>query len=414
MEPGRPLDARADPAAGPYADQRAHGPPAGWPARDAQAESHPHSLHAEPHAGPYVDGPLAGAPRRWHFDPARARERAIGALLGAAIGDAVGLQVEGDDAARVAERCPDGVDLPYRGSYKGYEPCDWTDATDSAVLVMRTLGAYFAGKTDNPGRDFAARLAQWRKSGFPELGDTGGLTPESVVQRALAQPGFTADPFAAARAVRGPKADNGALLRTIACAFTASPAEWAVLFCETTHADERCVASAVALALLLRALAALPGGALVPPALIAVPAAAGREALSEPPVNPGAPFYSRRRDYMARLTDTKSLPALALDDRDARSYTLKTLACAMWAFRQLVRTPAARRDAAFFVSTVRQVVAQGGDTSANAMVVGAVLGAALGPSNLPAAWVEALPHGEWLCKEITDFLKAAEPTWELC
>jgi len=373
---------------------------------------------APPNAAPPSGGPeraLAVPTRRWCFaDPARAQSRAYGAFLGAAIADAAGHQVEGDDAARVAERCPAGVDLPYRGSYKGYAPCDWSDATDSAVLVMRALGAYFAGKTNDPCRDFAARLAQWRRSGFPELGDTGGLTPESVVLRALAQPAFASDPRGAARAIRGPKADNGALFRTIACAFTAAPAEWAITLCETTHADERCAASAVALTLLLGALIDVPAGAPVPPTLIAVPAAAGRELIPEQPAGEGAPApYSRRRDYMARLIGTKALRELALDDREHRSYTLKTLGCAVWAFRQLVKTPAAQRDETFFINAIRQVAAQGGDASANAMVVGAVLGAALGPENLPAAWLEALPHREWLEKEVESYLAAAVPTWEV-
>ena len=195
------------------------------------------------------------------FDPATARDRLLGAVFGAAVGDALGLQVEGDDPARVAERFPGGapaIGLPYAGAHRGYAPGDWTDATDGAALAMRALAAYFAGGADDPARDLALRVAQWGAAGFPELGDTCGLTPDSVTARAAAQPAFASDPVAAARAVLGPKASNGALTRAIACAFTVAPEDWAALLSAVTHSDERCGAAAATLAALIGALAGGP------------------------------------------------------------------------------------------------------------------------------------------------------------
>ncbi len=351
-----------------------------------------------------VDAAAGAAPPQLIFArPDTVCSRAFGAFLGGALGDALGLQVEGADAPTIAERHPQGLDYPYRGAFRGHATGDWTDATDSAVLVARSMAAYFGGVTDDPGADFAKRLVRWHKSGFPELGDVAGIGAESVVLRAMAQPGFADAPVDAARAIVGPKADNGALIRATACAFTASPAEWAVAFGETTHADPRALAAASAYALLLNSLAQLPDDADIPPGIIVAPMAFGRGLIKEP---------ARKDDFMARVTGTKALAALELDGRDARSYAVRTLACAVWALRRLIRTPAAQRDAEFFKAAVREVAAAGGDASANAAVAGAVLGAALGLERLPADWLAALPHREWLEQEVGKFLAAAAPTWE--
>lgn len=345
----------------------------------------------------------AAPPQLIFDDPQTVCDRAMGAFLGGALGDALGLQVEGDDAITISERHPQGLTYPYKGAFRGYTSGDWTDATDTAVLVARSMGAYFDGKVDEPVVDFARRLVRWHKGGFPELGDVAGIGPEGVVLRAMAQPGFTDTPVEAARAVIGPKADNGALLRTTACAFTAAPVEWALAFGEATHADPRALAATSAYTLLINRLAQLPAGADIPASIIVQPAAAGRDRIKEP---------ARKDDFMARLTETKTLAALELDSRDQRSYAVRTLACAVWALRRLIRTPAAQRDTAFFKATISEVAAAGGDASANAAVVGTILGTALGAGQLPADWLAALPNHEWLRDEVAKFIASAATTWE--
>jgi len=361
---------------------------------------------ADPPA-PAETSPHAGALRPC-FDHALMCDRAYGALLGAALGDALGLQAEGADPATVSDRHPHGVDLPYKGSYRGYAPNDWTDATDCTVLVMRALIAYTGGTTESPDLDFAARLNRWHKSGFPELGDTAGLTPEGVVVRAMSLPGFLCDPSGAARQVRGPRAENGALIRSIPCAFTAEPSLWAALFCEVTHADDRCLATATMFAELLSALSRVPDGEPVAAMIAVGPISAGRGAFV--PGSEGDPLL-RERDYLRHLTNTKDLEGPRLGERDNRSYTVKTASCAIWALRRLASTAPPARDSEFFADVLRQVAAQGGDASANCYVVGAVLGAAMGQKGLPQAWLDALPHREWLVLEIKCFLEAVAPTW---
>lgn len=347
---------------------------------------------------------LAADENRLCFDPQLVYDRAYGAFLGLAVGDALGLQVEGDDPDMIADRHPNGLGYPYKGSFKGYAPNDWTDATDFTVLVMRTLTAYFTSKTDEPASDFALRATTWHKTGFPELGDTCGLSPEGVVVRAMSQQGFAREPTEAARAVKGPKAENGALIRTLACAFTAAPADWARLFCEATHADDRCAASTLMFTSLVNRLSRFPDKAVIDGGAAVDAITAGRDLIRDP---------ARRSDYLKRLTDTKRLADLKLGDREHRSYTLKTLACAMWAFRQVVKTPPSKRDAAFFKTTLATLAKQGGDASANCAVAGAVLGAVLGHKRLPDEWLKALPHHDWLTKEVAAFLAAAAATWEI-
>jgi ADP-ribosylglycohydrolase len=322
------------------------------------------------------------------------------AIIGAALGDAVGVQAEGDDPYTVQDRNPGGLKYPYKGSYRGYAPNDWSDTTDFMVLVMRSLREYITGKTDTPAVDFAKRAVSWQQSGFPELGDTGGVGAESVVLRALAVPNFARDPAAAAVAVRGSKADNGAMVRSVALAATVAPDEWALLYCRATHSDDRCCAAAVMYATLLSTLAL---GAPLEPTLPVAAVARGREELLT---------AIRKTDYMKRLTETKKLEELGLGERDNRSFTLKTAAVALWTYRQILRTPAGKRDASLFRAVVAAVAAQGGDASANASVAGAVLGAALGPACLPPDWLAAAPHRAWLEAEIDGYARAVATTYQ--
>lgn len=108
----------------------------------------------------------------------------------------------------------------------------------------------------------------------------------------------------------------------------------------------------------------------------------------------------------AELLGWAARPALAdleLDARDARSYTLKTFGCAVWAFRQLhaaSRAAAPPDGAAFIRATLTALVMEGGDADTTAAAAGACLGARVGYAGLPADWLAALPHRAWLEREI--------------
>jgi ADP-ribosylglycohydrolase len=307
-------------------------------------------------------------------DVALARERARGALLGMALGDAAGAKADG------------------RG--------ERTAQTDLAVLVMRTLAAYFECETDVPEQDFSARVAEWRRSGVAELGGSRGqMAANSITARVLARPEFPEDPLGAAAAVaaEGGPTDAGALARTVACAFTAAPTEWAAVLCEVTHSDVDNMAAAHMLVGLLSALSQIPAGGHIPPLLAVAPIVGGADLISDP---------ARRSGYLRRLTHTTRLEDVSVQGAGA---------VALWAFRQLVRAPAGGRDAALFRSTIQAITGRAADSAADSAadgaIAGAVLGCALGASQLPRDWLAALPHGDWMSHEIESFLASAEPTW---
>ena len=315
-------------------------------------------------------------------------DRVFGAIFGCALGDALGLPAEGAEKAILADRYPQGLALPHKTPVRGFPLNDWTDDTDNTVLVMRALGAHARGETDFPAGDFAARLVDWFGHGFPELGDTAGQGCGNMTWRVLKRGDFVADPFGAARAIIGPKAGNGALMRTAPCAFTDDPAGWAEYMCLTTHSDPRCVATCVAQSLLIRELAAVPADGKVSPDCL-------RRAL-EPAVAPLGP--GPRHEAMSWAARSTKLASIEIGARDARGYTLRSFACSVWAFRQLLKAP--RRDAALFKALMTQIVMEGGDADTNAAIAGAVLGAAIGYRALPQDWLDALPNRAWLWEEV--------------
>jgi len=175
------------------------------------------------------------------------------------------------------------------------------------------------------------------------------------------------------------------------------------------------------LSLLIARLALVPEGARVDPRLavdsvgearlLIAPRAQAPPSTPSPSAPPLADPNARRVDFVARLTDSHSLARLDIPNRENGSYTVKTLACAMWALRRLLATPPAGRTEAFFVDTLRALVSQGGDASANGAVAGAILGAVLGYAHLPASWLQALPNHAWLTKEADMYCDAVSRTW---
>lgn len=316
-------------------------------------------------------------------------DKVKGCIFGCALGDALGLPAEGSEKAILAERYPDGLALPHRVATRGFPLNDWTDDTDQTVLIMRSMG-------QDAACNFARRLKRWYSEGFPELGDTFGMGCGGMTWRVLKQDGFEANPFDVAARVVGLRAGNGALMRTAPCAFTTDPAGWAAYFCATTHADPLAGATCVAQSLLIRELSDLPPGSQPSGELL-------RRAL-EPAL---APLTAAQRDEFMSWISRGSLEALELDSRDARCFTLKTFACAVWAFRCLYAAPV--RDSALFRRRLTQLVMEGGDADTNAAVAGACLGAYLGYSNLPASWLESLPHRAWLEQEVATWYAAQWP-----
>jgi len=188
-----------------------------------------------------------------------------GLVFGAALGDAVGLNTEFLSKEEVAQHYPQKVDIKpgmdeiYPDSHRlMWIPGDWTDDTDQLLLILISL-LNTGGKADVC--DFARRLHNWHLCGFVELKDDGGAGLGATTKKVICKENFCTSPCDAARFVwecSGRKvAANGAVMRT-----AITGVHWdkntakqnSLEFCRVTHADPKCQASCVVVALIVNGL----------------------------------------------------------------------------------------------------------------------------------------------------------------
>lgn len=344
-----------------------------------------------------------GAARPYH-DSDLVFDRALGAFQGAAAGDAFGQQTRGSNPVSIQERYgAEEPTFPNNHTYHRVAPNHWSGVADGAILAARTLAKYTSGSED-PAKTFAGMLQSWTQSGFPEIGGAPGV-PDSVSERALSVPGFLGNPIRAAQKVSGAKADNGAILRAVPCAFTLEPAQWGMYLSDITHADERSAAACGAFAVLIDRLSRIGPGKGVPKNLIGDITKAAKGAFAK-----DAAGQARERDFMARITKTSKLSLLELGERTDSHYVVKTMACAVWTLRVLIRTPPAERTPELFTKVMRAIARQGGEAGVNCAVAGAVMGALMGGQTLPD-WTTKAPNMSWCLEEASKLLEVLAPTW---
>jgi ADP-ribosylglycohydrolase len=180
-----------------------------------------------------------------------------GIIYGEAIGDALGLATEfmtQKEAVRYY-----GKDGPKEYSKiiqdfhrSRWMKGDWTDDTDQLLLILQMI-VERKGSVEKCA--FAEKMSNWRKNGFKELGDVGGMGIGMTVSQTLSHPVFLTEPHEAAKDVweRSGRylAANGAIMRTAILGVLefnklervkANTRE----VCLVTHADPRCLASCTA------------------------------------------------------------------------------------------------------------------------------------------------------------------------
>jgi ADP-ribosyl-[dinitrogen reductase] hydrolase len=287
-----------------------------------------------------------------------ARDRAVGSVLGLALGDALGAPFEFQRAHRIPSPLP-AFELPWMG----LPPGTTTDDTAMARNLIRSLIAT-EGRLDTA--DVLRRHIAWLATDPP---DVGNLTRQ-VLSRA------GEDPSGAAREYveqRGPEvsAGNGSVMycAPLGVAYANRPDELldaAPALSAITHWDERCRTACLAVSLAVASLVRGedPWGAVVR-AVGTVSERAGVEELE-------------------LLVDAAGL-ARPIDGPDQ--------GFVFYATGVALRTAAASSP---FEEGLRAVVALGGDTDTNAAVTGALLGALHGRQGLPAAWLDALVDRERL------------------
>lgn len=145
-------------------------------------------------------------------DPSRV-ERAIGALIGSVVGDALGAPFEFGRADEFSRRflTRQVIEPTEMVGGRGWAPAEWTDDTQMALLLAQSL-------LDRGGLDEAdvfTRFAEWASGG------AGGVTPKDIgiqTRRVLRSGLGWSDAAATDFAATGRAAGNGSLMRTVPAA----------------------------------------------------------------------------------------------------------------------------------------------------------------------------------------------------
>jgi ADP-ribosyl-[dinitrogen reductase] hydrolase len=289
------------------------------------------------------------------------RQRAIGSILGLAVGDALGAPFEFLRAHQIPSPVP-AFELPWAGS----PPGAWTDDTALARNLWRSLIAHGGALTLV---DVLARHIAWLETGPP---DVGHQTRAALVEAAAGAP-------EAARLVferRGPEvsAGNGSVMycAPLGVARAHDPGrldQEAPALSRLTHWDPRCATACLAVT---HTAAALVRGDEPRSAVVdAVRAVLDREGGEE----------------LEHLVDAAGR-ARPVDGPD-QGFTLFTAGLAL-------QVTGEDRG---FEEGLRHIVALGGDTDTNAAVAGALLGARHGVAAIPETWLARLAEAEALIGE---------------
>ncbi|KAK3101046.1 hypothetical protein FSP39_000557 [Pinctada imbricata] len=375
------------------------------------------------------------------LDPDVLRDRVVGLLYGAAIGDAIGLATRGMSA----DECRFHYDedfITYKDVVQDerrvrWRQGDWTSNFDLMVLVLDSLIAW-AGVIDE--LDFAKRLQNWCKSGFPELGDNEGIILSQTIQKVTSHKQFVSNPHYVAKELEGKSQadyvlenggitsdedkgsvssnsslsgpawkeykaflrtcsrgslssgceglglDNGAIVRTAVLgvpSFHNLPevVNNTVRICKATHTTGLAVGSSVVISVLI---------ALLLQGKHDVQTTKGLEEMIIQARDLGREFLSSTEEkadfeYYCSLQDLKRLD---VNEFGKMGYCLKPLGAAIIGLRSKLD----------FRSFIMKLILNAGDSNSNACVAGAILGCKYGFSHLPKQWISELrtKQTKWL------------------
>jgi ADP-ribosylglycohydrolase len=320
------------------------------------------STPAPPRPAPPLLGPTVRA-SRYH-----------GLVHGLAIGDALGMPLEGSPPQEMQGL----LDFAAGGPFE-LPAGAWTDDTALALLLAESL--LETGRND--GRDQVARYARWLREGYgSSTGRAVGAGPTTA--RAVAQAQWTGNPRA------GPhdpaKADKDPMSRAaIAAAWAAADPERAVaLAAEVARPTHQAPQTLDA----CRYYAGLVVGALQ---------GASRQELLAPDFSPVPGLWERhplRREVAAVAAGGWRRTAPGGGGR-----AVDALAAVLWA---LERGPGWRE-------AVLAAVSLGQDTTTSGALVGALAGALYGVGAIPPHWVAGVARADWLASTAERLSAAAEP-----
>jgi ADP-ribosyl-[dinitrogen reductase] hydrolase len=324
------------------------------------------------------------------------RNRARGALLGLAVGDALGTTLE--FTAPAAPAFPTLATGPHRevvgGGPFNVAPGQVTDDTQLACCLAASLKA--CGKFDSD--DVARRYADWRPLAF----DVGAQTSASICNF---RSGMT--PWVAGKAAwggtKGSYAGNGSLMRTapIGVFFAGQPQELrraSLLDSAITHYDPRCrlacaaFNAAVACAVVRRR---KPSPAeLLDAARKELPLASTFLLAEADPATKAinSALADLQKDLEAAADPDPKLCGPGLHIHRQQGFVRVAFRLAFWELLHVTS----------FETALVDVVNRGGDADTNGAIAGALLGACYGESAISGRWtrtvldaLQASPPGPW-------------------
>lgn len=280
----------------------------------------------------------------------QAEDRAVGSLVGLAVGDALGTTLEftsRDSYEHIADIVGGG---PF-----GLKAGEWTDDTSMALCLADSL----VERRGLDPADLMERFRRWRDEGYNSVNGRCfdiGIATRAAIDRYIA----TGDPLAGATDANS--AGNGCIMRLapvpIFYASNAAAAEIAALLqSRTTHAATECLNSCI---VMTRILVALVNGQV------------WQEAINLDPSGLGSSHVRAIAAGRWRGKDRSQIKS--------SGYVIDTLEAALWAVDTTDN----------FASALRLAVNLGGDADTVGAVTGQFAGARYGLSGIPASWRQTL------------------------
>jgi ADP-ribosyl-[dinitrogen reductase] hydrolase len=294
------------------------------------------------------------APSLGAFDTRR--DRAIGAFIGLAVGDALGTTIE----FKARDTYPPITGMLGGGPF-GLRPGEWTDDTSMALCLAESLVANEG--TINP-KDLAERFVRWWKKGENsvtsrcfDIGNATRSALESFVR--TGRPEGSASPHSAG---------NGGIMRLAPAAIVArgeasKAAQLARAQSKVTHAAPECLDAAEVLARVLTA--GIEGR--------------GHDALQ-------AGLDANAESPRVKAVAEGSWRGKARNEIRSSGYVVDTLEAALWSVS----------GSTTFEEAVLKAVNLGDDADTVGAVTGQVAGAVWGYSGIPGAWTRRLAWRERL------------------
>lgn len=304
-----------------------------------------------------------------------AYEKITGAIIGNAVGDALGLGTEFMSLREVSRRYPDGLteysQIIHDAHRSLFPRAGWTADTSSLLIVIESI----VSNNSIDVLDVAKRLKSWFTSHLDII------SPD--VRFIYLDEEFATDPYNTAVRVRKEMGDDRAPNDPMGKAIVA--ALWEKDFTESTrnltritHPNARCIASTMMMAKMVHS-------------LMWHNSPASYDEL----VEIGRTYSPATLPYL-ETARFGALRDLHLDDPDNCWFVRKTMASALWAVWHC-QTPE---------EALLSMVAEGGDADTNAAVATALLGLKCGVSAIPQKYIDGLCGKEKLLDLADRFAKA--------